>query len=508
MEILSLAERAQSTPNALALDDLTRQRSWAELWDRVRRIARFLCDELELQPGDHVATLMENRVECFELMLGAIHAGVWLAPINWHLTQEEIAYVALDCGAKAIFTDEGFEDRARACHPGPVLRVGKPLDRRLAAASDEPMPLDGPAGGPLIYTSGTTGYPKGVKRNRGGNLGEVLLAQQRVAGDLGVIGMGPHLVTGPCYHAAPLMFPIYAQAAGAPIIAMPRWDAQSALRLLMEREIGQTHVVPTMFIRLLALPEDERAAFHAPALRRVIHGAAPISPQVKRRMIDWWGPILVEYWGATESGIITLVESTDWLANQETVGRALPPWEVFATDDAGRRLPPGENGLLYARHAKHPRIFEYHDDEEKTAASYLEPYVFHIGDIGRVDAEGWVYLADRKSHTIISGGVNIYPAEIENALQTHPAVADVGVFGVPDDEWGESVKAAVELAPGYQASPALEAELRAHVREQLAGYKVPRSVDFHAQLPRQSSGKLYIRRLKAPYWEGRNRQIG
>jgi long-chain acyl-CoA synthetase len=502
-----VAERARTTPNGLAIDDLTRQRTWAEFHDRVCRIARLLRDELGLRPGEHVATLMGNRVECYELMLGAIHAGLWLTPINFHLTEEEIAYVARDSQARALFTDGTFEGAARACHPGPVIRAGAELDARIAAASDEPMPLSGPAGGPLIYTSGTTGYPKGVKRQRGRDLLEVLQDQRRAASVIGLDGGGPHLVTGPCYHSSPLMVPIYDQAHGAPIIVMPRWDAAQALELIMEREIGQSHLVPTMFSRLLRLPEETRAAFHAPALRRVVHGAAPISRRVKEQMIEWWGPILLEYWGATESGMITTVESADWLEHPDTVGRALPAWEVFAADADGKRLPPGENGLLYARHARYERIFEYHGDPEKTAASYLEPYVFHIGDIGRVDADGWVYLADRKSNTIISGGVNIYPLEIENVLQTHPAVADVGVFGVPDDEWGESIKAAVQLAPGHEGNEELVEALRSHVRAHLAGYKVPRSVDFHAQLPRHPSGKLYIRRLKAPYWEGRARQI-
>jgi long-chain acyl-CoA synthetase len=277
--------------------------------------------------------------------------------------------------------------------------------------------------------------------------------------------------------------------------------------LLEEREIAHTHLVPTMFVRLLRLPEEARARFHAPALRVVLHGAAPISPSTKRAAIDWLGPILVEYWGATESGVITLVDSEDWLAHPETVGRALPAWEVFAADEHGQPLPAGENGTLYARHARTEGVFAYHGDAEKTAAAYLAPDVFTIGDIGRVEGDGRVYLADRVSHTIISGGVNIYPAEIEHVLQDHPAVADVAVFGIPDDEWGEQVKAAIELAPEARASDTLGEEILAYARERLAGYKVPRSLDFHAALPRNDSGKLYVRRLRDPYWEGRTRRI-
>jgi long-chain acyl-CoA synthetase len=239
----------------------------------------------------------------------------------------------------------------------------------------------------------------------------------------------------------------------------------------------------------------------------VLHGAAPISPAVKRRMIEWWGPVLVEYWGGTESGVITCVGSEEWLAHPESVGRALPGYEVFAVDDDGKRLPPGQNGMLYAHHARIEKMFEYHADAEKTRASYLAPGVFTLGDIGNVDSDGYVRLADRSAHTIISGGVNIYPAEIEGVLQEHPAVGDVAVFGIPDDEWGEQVKAAIELAPGHAPSPALADALLAFARERLAGYKVPRSVDFEDALPRHPSGKLYVRRLRDRYWQGRERKI-
>ena len=239
----------------------------------------------------------------------------------------------------------------------------------------------------------------------------------------------------------------------------------------------------------------------------VLHGAAPVSPAVKRRMIEWWGEVLVEYWGGTEGGTCTLVDSADWLAHPGTVGKPLPSWEVFAVDDAGRRLPTGEDGLLYSRHKQVMDFFEYHGAPEKTAEAYLEPGAFTLGDVGHVDADGYVYLADRKSNMIISGGVNIYPAEIEQVLQEHPAVADVGVFGIPDDEWGESVKAAVELRPGFEPSRELEAEILAFGREQLAGYKVPRSIDFEPELPRHPTGKLFVRQLRERYWADRGRRI-
>ncbi len=500
--------------DALALDDGTRRRSRAELADRVVRWARLLREGLGLAPGDHAALLIGNRAEAVEGVLAAIHAGVWLTPINWHLTEAEIAYVLRDSGARVLFTDPEHEAVARraareedgsaAC---PILVAGAELEAALASARDEPLPADGPAGGNMIYTSGTTGRPKGVRRSRPATLGAALEAQRAYARSIACDGSGPHLVTGPLYHAAPLMFAIYDGACGASILVLPRWDEREALRWIVERDVHHTHLVPTMCVRLLTrLSEAERAAFRAPALHTVLHGAAPIAPDVKQRMLAWWGPILYEYWGGTEGGVTTFVDTHEWLAHPGSVGRALPHFEVFAVDAAGRRLPPGAEGALYARHRSTPDLFAYHGDPEKTAEAFLDPYTHTLGDVGRVDAGGYVWLADRKSHTIISGGVNIYPAEIEAALQAHPAVGDVAVFGIPDEEWGEQVKAVVELAPGFAPSPALAAELLAFARSRLAAYKAPRSLDFEA-LPRTEAGKLYVRRLRDRYWAGRERRI-
>jgi long-chain acyl-CoA synthetase len=505
---MTFADRIRTTPDALALDDGTRTRSWGALDLRVRRLARFLRDELGIPPGGHVATLSYNRIECIELMHAAIHAGIWLTPINWHLLEPEIAHVVRDSGAPVVFADAEHAELARAAGAPQVLQLGDSLDRAADAASDAPMDPAGRSGGPMIYTSGTTGRPKGVRRSRPERLDAALEGFRAGARAVGLDGSGPHLVTGPIYHAAPGMFAVYDQMNGAPLVIMPRWDEREALRLLVARDIEHTHLVPTMFVRLLRLPETERAAFRAPKLHLVLHGAAPIAPSVKRQMIEWWGPLLVEYWGGTESGVITCIDAKEWLAHPETVGRALPGYEVFAADDDGRRLPPGEVGMLYARHARVAKMFEYHADPQKTQSSYLaEAGAFTLGDIGRVDAEGYVALADRSAHTIISGGVNIYPAEIEGVLQEHPAVADVAVFGIPDDEWGEQVKAAVELVKGHAPSPALADELLAFARARLAGYKVPRTLDFEDALPRHPSGKLYVRRLRDRYWQGRERKI-
>ncbi|MDJ0785875.1 MAG: AMP-binding protein [Myxococcota bacterium] len=495
-------------PGALALDDGTRRRSFQELADRTNRWARMIREGLRLGPDDHAALLMDNRAEGVEGILGAIHAGVWMTPVNHHLRDEEVAYVLSDSGAKAVFVDEAHAPAARAAGCENVLVVGDELEAALASASDEPMPLDGPAGGNMIYTSGTTGRPKGVKRARPASLGKALEGQRAYARSIACDGSGPHLVTGPLHHAAPLMFAVYDLACGAPVIVMPRFDERECLRILAEREVHHTHLVPTMFVRLLErLPAEERAAFEAPALHTVLHGAAPISRKAKQRMIDWWGPILYEYWGGTEGGVTTFIDSAQWLERPGSVGRVVSHYEVFAVDEQKTRLPAGAEGDLFARHASVPDFFSYHGDPEKTAKAFLDPHTHTLGDIGCVDEDGYVYLSDRRSHMIISGGVNIYPVEIEQVLQEHPAVADVGVFGIPDDEWGEQVKAAVELLPGHTAGPELAEDLRRFAREHLAGYKVPRSVDFHASLPRTPAGKLQVRQLKAPYWEGRGRSI-
>jgi long-chain acyl-CoA synthetase len=502
---------AEADPQALALDDGARRRSFAALEERARRIAHWLRDDCGLAPGAPVAVLADNRAEVVECVLGAMLAGLWITPVNRHLKPAEIAHVVSDSGARLVIADAPHAPAARAAGAPAVVELEEPFEAALRAASDAPLDPAGPAGGAMIYTGGTSGKPKGVRRARPAALGAALEGWRRAGAAIGLDGSGPHLVTGPLYHAAPLLFAVYDLLNGAPMIVLPRWDEEQALALLAERGVHHTHLVPTMFVRLLRLPEARRAAFRAPALHRVLHGAAPIAPHVKERMIDWWGPVLVEYWGGTESGVVTLVESSDWLANRGTVGRPLPHWEVFAVDADGRRLPPDEVGALYSRRRDLPEPFVYHGDPEKTERAYRnrpgEEPALTLGDVGRVDPDGWVYLCDRSSNTIISGGVNIYPAEIEQALLRHPAVADVAVFGIPDEEWGETVKAAVELAPGFAPGPALEAELRGFARMHLADYKVPRSIDFEERLPRHPTGKLLVRELRERYWRGRDRRI-
>ncbi|MEO6317605.1 MAG: AMP-binding protein [Acidimicrobiales bacterium] len=505
---MSFLDLVVADPDAPAVDDLTRRRTRGELLDRARRLGHWMLDDGGVPRGGHVAMLIGNRVELIDLLVAAQHAGTWVTAVNWHLTAPEIAYILDDSASSILFTDPEHEPVAReaaAQADGAVVVVvaGPELEALAAHPNDEPFALDGPGGGTMLYTSGTTGRPKGVKRKRQPSLGETLALGAAAGMVLGLDGQGPHLVTGPLYHAAPLGFAAIDLANGSELVVMPRWDDAHCLRLIQERSIRNSHLVPTMCVRLLRLPEEERAAFDASSLCTVLHGAAPIAPTTKHKMIEWWGPVLTEYWGSTEGGVFTLVDSTAWLARPGTVGKAIPSYEVFAVDSGGARLPAGEVGTLYTHNLVTDEVFEYHQAKEKTEAAHLAPGTFTMGDVGLVDEDGFVFLSDRAANMIISGGVNIYPAEIEQVLIEHPAVADVAVFGIPDEEWGEQVKAAVELTEGHEPSPELEADLLLFARRQLAGFKVPRTVDFEDQLPRHPTGKLYTRLLRDKYWQGR-----
>jgi long-chain acyl-CoA synthetase len=508
----TILDHARARPDDLAVTDGLRTRSWAELVDRSWRLAHVLRDELGLVPGDHVASVLANRVEFYELSFAALFAGVWLVPVNTHLAIDEVRYVLGDSGARAVFTDGEHEgtvaaalaERAPTERP-PVLVVDATLEPLVEAATAAPWSLGGPSGGRMHYTSGTTGRPKGVKRALPETAGDYLDLLSTLGYSVGMDGQGAHLLTGPHYHAAVGGYALFDLCNGASIVMMPRFDAAATLRLLTEHQATRTHLVPTMMVRLLRLDDTVRAAFDPASLSLVLHGAAPISAEVKRRMIDWWGPILREYWGTSEAGTFTTINSADWLAHRGSVGRALDGVDIVAVDEALAPTPTDAVGVLYCHFASSDRPFRYHGDEAKTADAFLPAEVrgpgwFTMGDMGRIDADGWVYLADRSTNMIISGGVNIYPAEVEAVLVTHPLVADVAVFGIPDEEWGEQVKAVVELIDDAEAPDGLEAELIAH-------FKAPKSIDVVPRLPRMPTGKLAVRDLRAPYWEGRNRSI-
>ena len=491
-------------PDALALtDDLGGRRTRAELTGRATRIGRLLRDDLGVDVGGHVAVLTENRVEVFEIYLAAVLSGVWFVPVNSLLAPHEVDYVLRDADARVVIAESGL--RHLVPDGVPVIELGDDFDERVAAANATPFALDGPPGSRFSYTSGTTGHPKGVKRAIPATLVEMLELQERLGKQVGFDGDGIQLMTGPAYHAAVGGYGFFDLCNGAHLHLMRRFDAARTLDLIEELQVRRIHLVPTMMVRMLRLPEERRASFDPSSLAMVLHGAAPISPTVKERMIDWFGPILTEYWGTSEAGVFTRVDSDDWRRHPGTVGRSVAGFEVFAVSDHGERLPAGAIGTLYCHTPGQDRPFEYWNAPDKTAAAYLEPGVFSLGDMGSVDADGWVRLADRATNMIISGGVNIYPTEVEQALLEHPAVVDVTVFGIPDEEWGEQVKAAVELVPGSDGSTV--DDILEFAREHLGRHKVPRSVDVHESLPRQPNGKLYVRELRDPYWVGHERAI-
>jgi long-chain acyl-CoA synthetase len=314
------------------------------------------------------------------------------------------------------------------------------------------------------------------------------------------------LLEGPAYHSAQWVFSVFPLLRGSTVVMRHKFDPAETLELVDRHQVTNVHLVPAQMIRMLKLDDDVRAGFDGSSLEVVYHGAAPCPPDVKRQMLEWWGPVVAEYYGGTEGGFLTLITGEEWLEHPGSIGKALSTVELLILDDDGEPVPPGEPGQIWFKSLL-GTDFEYHKAPEKTAAAHREPGVGTLGDIGYADDDGFLYLSDRKIDMIISGGVNIYPAEIEGVLVGHPAVADAAVFGVPDDDMGESVKAAVQLVDGEQPSAEVEASIVAHVREHLAGYKAPRSIDFEAQLPRTPTGKLLKRLLRDPYWEAAGRSI-
>ncbi len=496
---MAVAWHAARQPDKAALISPSSMIAYGELNARANRLARAF-RRLGLQRGDPVALLCSNRPEFVEVVLATHRTGLRLTTVNWHLTGEEAGYVVDDCEAKAFVAEARFADAAReAAAAAPLaaarLAVGGGIDgfdeygALTAVESGENLP-DPVLGSQMLYTSGTTGRPKGVYRDEASLSTAVTLARQ-VYRDGNV-----HLLTGPLYHAAPLLFSLNAPlVAGVPVVLMPAWDPEEALRLIERHRVTHTHMVPTMFHQLLALPESTRARYDVSSLRNVLHGAAPCPVGVKRRLIDWLGPVVYEYYAATE-GLGTWVDPRTWSRKPGTVGKPDPEDQVIVGDDEGKRLPAGEIGLVWFKASEVP--FEYFKDRAKTDASYRGRY-FTLGDMGYVDEDGFLFLTDRSANLIISGGVNIYPAEVDAVLLEHPAVADAAVIGVPDEEWGEEVLAVIELRAGVPPSSELADELIAFCHRRLARYKCPRRVDLVDRLPRQDNGKIYKRLLRDRY---------
>jgi long-chain acyl-CoA synthetase len=506
---------AQTDPDKPALilparDVTVTYRALDEGSNRAARLFR----SLGLQPGDGIALLLENHPRFYEVVWGAQRSGLYYTPMSTRLTPGEAEYIIGDCDAKLLVTSTAMAKTADALRDRmPNVHTRLMLDGTVAgydaweaavAAQPAAPVADEMEGVDLLYSSGTTGRPKGVKLPlRRDPLGK---ENKFVALTQVLYGFGPdtvYLSPAPLYHAAPLRFSLTVQRLGGTSVIMEHFDAAEFLRLIECYRVTATQVVPTMFIRMLKLPEAERTRPDLSSLRVAIHAAAPCPIPVKEQMIAWWGPKIMEYYAGTEGNGFCAVTSEEWLQHKGSVGRALMG-TLHILDDEFRELPVGEAGTIYVEGGN---TFEYHKDPAKTASSRSHQGWSTLGDIGYLDADGYLYLTDRKAHMIISGGVNIYPQECENLLATHPKVADCAVIGVPNEDFGEEVKAVVQPVDMAEAGPALAEELIAFCRANLSHVKCPRSIDFAAELPRHPTGKLYKKLLRDRYWQGHASRI-
>jgi len=487
--------------------------SFRDLEERTNRLAQLL-RHAGLDTGDHVAILMENNAAYLEVAWAAQRSGLYYTALNSHLRRGEVQYILDDCGATALFASSSVADAVAGLDLSRVpLRIAvggalegfEPYEAELAQFPPTPI-ADECEGREMLYSSGTTGQPKGVRKQLPGTpMGDPSAAPVQIAMGMARAGAGPgavYLSPAPLYHSAPLVYCLSMLRLGATVVVMERFDPARCLELLERHRVTHAQFVPTMFTRLLQLSEAERAAHDVSSLRYVVHAAAPCPPAVKHRMLEWWGPIIHEYYAGTEDIGSTWITAQQWLAHPGSVGRPLNPVHIVGAD--GNEVPTGEEGVVYFEGG---RPFEYHNDPDKTASVTNDQGWRTLGDVGRVDEDGYLYLTDRQAHMIVSGGVNIYPQEAENVLLSHPRVADVAVVGVPDADMGEAVKAVVQPVDPDAAGPGLEAELVAFCRDRLAAYKCPRTVDFVAELPRDPNGKLYKRLLKERYWAGHETRI-
>ncbi|MCX5044245.1 acyl-CoA synthetase [Aldersonia sp. NBC_00410] len=487
--------------------------TYAELEDRSIRLARALRAR-GLKVGDHLAIVLENHRAFLEVTWAAQRSGLYYTAVNRHLRPSEVQYVLDDCGAVAIVSSAEMAEIVAGLDSSSMLaRISvegdlpgfERYDDMLAAESAQPLP-DECEGREMLYSSGTTGRPKGVRKPLPATpLGDpaappVLIAQGLLA--TGAAEGAVYLSPAPLYHAAPLVFSMSWQRLGATVVVLETFDPVGCLDAIERYRVTHGQFVPTMFVRMLRLPKADRERYDVSSLRTVVHAAAPCPIAVKRQMLDWWGPIIHEYYSGTEDIGTSYITPQEWLDHPGSVGRPMNECHIVGAD--GEEVPVGEEGAVYFAGG---RPFEYHNDPEKTASISNDKGWRTLGDIGRLDADGYLYLTDRQAHMIISGGVNIYPQEAENVLAGHPDVADVAVIGVPDEEMGEAVKAVVQLDDPTMASDETAASLIAWCRAELATYKCPRTVDFVDELPRDPSGKLYKRLLRDQYWDGHTTRV-
>ncbi|MCU1426263.1 MAG: AMP-dependent synthetase and ligase [Actinomycetia bacterium] len=508
---------AQEDPDALSVVDPNRGEYTAgEVLARANQMVHAL-RAVGLQKGDTVAAVLPNGVNPMWVYLAALQAGWYYVPINYRLSPAEIAYILQDSEAKAFVSDEGFSDVVIAAADEAGIPASARLGTNVAGfgslmdaldAQPTTMPADRSTGAAMHYTSGTTGRPKGVKRA----LAQIDpdTAAELFSLLLGLFGIqqrdgNVHLSTSPNYHTAVTTFAGNALHMGHAVVFMDKWDPAEALRLIEKYNCTHTHMVPTQFKRMLQLPEDVKSKADVSAMKWAIHAAAPCPVDVKKAMLAWWGPVIWEYYAATEGGG-TIASPEDWMKYPGTVGKTWPISELKITDDDGNRVETGTPGTVWMRMSS-GTDFEYKGDKAKTDDSHDAEGYFTVGDIGYLNEDEFLFLCDRKSDMIIAGGVNIYPAEIEGEILSHPLVADVAVFGIPDEDMGEAIKAVVQAEEGVAADDALRTAIMDHLRDRLGKYKWPRSIDFVDELPREPTGKLLKRKLRDPYWEGRDRAI-
>ena len=506
----------------IAVADEFGSTTWSQFDERVRRLINGLKNH-GVGPGDTIAMMMGNRRECFEIFQACAHLGATYVPVNWHWVPDELAYVLEDADVKVLLVGNRFTDvaiealsdtRFQNVHLSLVVG-GKnetltDYEEFLSSSSTDDLPDEQQLlGGPMFYTSGTTGRPKGVRGSLSGGGTIPTEVMQLIGGSMAsyVPANGKSLLVGPVYHSAQWAFTFMPMINGSSVVMRHKFDGAETVELIDSEKITNIHLVPTQFKRMLDAPEPVKEAFTGDSLESVWHGAAPCPASWKRSMLDWFGPKVHEYYGSTEGAFISTIKADDWLEKGGSVGKPLETVEVLVVDDDGNRLTePNTSGTLYFRNLM-GTDFEYHKAPEKTAEAHLEPGVFTTGDIGFLDEDGYLWLSDRKIDMIISGGVNIYPAEIEAVIAEHDGVADVSVIGVPIEEYGEEVKAIVECSNGYTGDADFVREILQLCNSKLAGYKRPKSVDFIDQLPRTGTGKILKRTLREPYWEGHERQI-
>lgn len=513
--MLHPTHHAKTHPNkpAYVMAETGETVTYRQLDERSNQFAHLLRAS-GLRPGDHIAVLLENNARFFEICWGAQRSGIIYTAISTRLKVNEAAYIVNNCEAKMLVTSAAQTELAQSLLPqapnmtlrfltdGTALGF-ESLPQRLASMPTSPI-ADETAGVDMLYSSGTTGYPKGVFVPPESPAIDAANSLTNICSQLyGISTDSIYLTPAPLYHAAPMRFSMTAMRLGATVVIMEHFDAEAYLAVVQRFKVTHSQLVPTMFVRMLKLAPEVRAAYDVSTLKVAIHAAAPCPIPIKQQMIDWWGPIIWEYYAGTEGNGMTMVRAADWLTHQGTVGKAVIG-VVKICNELGEELATGETGTIYFADGK---VFEYHADPAKTAESTHAKGWTTLGDVGHLDAEGYLYLTDRKSYMIISGGVNIYPQEVENLLVTHPKVMDVAVLGVPDDDFGEAVKAVVQPRDMTQAGPELEAELIAFCHANLSSVKCPKSVDFEVELPRHPTGKLYKRLLRDRYWAGRTNRM-